>query len=259
MSPRNPQKPKPNRKPGPQTQPRRPPPPPQPRPQTTQFEQEDQPTNNPIKISTDQENNHNKPDTNLQPQPQPNPRVEIQPNNQVQTNPAVYPETPRQRYVPIPGRKVVWFSAIRWKASVEKIFQDGSQEINLEVMLLPHSNRVNAVMGQGLWRMGIFGSLNADGRGPKHDYRQQILGPFEEGNPLIPPNFLQFDIDAQFDIKAVGCGAYKYVCLEFDKGDNPSIDFDLVVEDGVLGPIISCQAAPCACKYIHSLSYPTNA
>ncbi len=97
--------------------------------------------------------------------------------------------------------------------------------------------------------MGIFGSTNIDGHGPRHDYKQQILGPFEQGNPLIPPNFLTFDIETEFDIKSVGCNKFKYVCLEFDKGDRPSLEFDLVVEDGVLGPIISCQAAPCACKY----------
>ncbi|XP_072021184.1 uncharacterized protein [Amphiura filiformis] len=240
----------------PETKPKPRPRPPYNRPQTTPSDQSTWSINtNPNKVGTNEDNNNGnnvfKPDNthtqerpeppyNRQPQPQPEPNPRVQPHIQ-ETN----PETERQRYVPIPGRKVVWFAAIRWKASVEKVYPDGSQEVNLDVMLLPHNNRVNAVMGRGLWRMGIFGSTNIDGHGPKHDYKQQILGPFEQGNPLIPPNFLQFDIDTEFDIKSVGCGKFKYVCLEFAKGARPSLDFDLVVEDGVLGPIISCQAAPC--------------
>lgn len=212
---------------------------PRPRRPTTQSEQPRTTTNNPGNSNTNQLD----PYFNQPQQPQPGPRIEIEPSIQ-----ETYKQQ-RQRYVPTPGRKVVWFAAIRWKASIEKVFQDGSTEINLDVMLIPHTNRVNAVMGTGMWRMGIFGAENSRGTGPRHDYQSQILSSFDQSNPLLPPNFLEFDVDTEFDIKSVGCGQYKYVCVEFDKAGTTSIEFDLVVEDGVLGPIVSCQAAPCACEY----------
>lgn len=109
--------------------------------------------------------------------------------------------------------------------------------------------------GNNLWRLGMFGSRNADGSGEKFNYIPQTLNAIEAS--LSTVGFRPLNIEdgtANFDIAAVGCNDFSYVCMEFTKGPAPTPDFTIsVVEDGISDNEVKvlCKRARCqASKYI---------
>ena len=125
------------------------------------------------------------------------------------------------------------------------------------------------MFGNNLWRMGIFGSRYRDGHGPRMGYQKQILNATEASMPLLARKVinLMFLISVQFDVSTVGCNHYKYLCLEFAKGDNASPDFPFRSSNGK-AVFIGCRTAPCnelgkwifiRAVYIQILSHITKA
>ena len=103
------------------------------------------------------------------------------------------------------------------------------------------------VVGENLWRFGMFGSRERDGSGEKFNYNRQTLNEFEASYPLRNSQDLRFQFArASFDIAAIGCTDFQYVCGEFTKADSPNPDFTFSVypsgDTQVLCKRYSCRA-----------------
>lgn len=115
--------------------------------------------------------------------------------------------------------------------------------ITIDADIIPADDS-GSVDGQNLWKMGVFGSQNPDGSGPKVGEQEQILGPDQLDESLISGQPLSLDnITTEFDTSLVGCADFKYMCVEFSKGENPSADFEFETTEG--DSIVRCQKVPC--------------
>ena len=58
--------------------------------------------------------------------------------------------------------------------------------------------------------------------------QEQVLNEVESSTPIEDGEVLVFNVRAKFEMGRMGdCdGDYKYLCMRFTKGDNPSPDFD---------------------------------
>ena len=104
--------------------------------------------------------------------------------------------------------------------------------------------------GDGLWRLGLFGSRSPDGIGERHDFIHQTLNDDKASQMIESGKNLDLaDINTQFDAGALGCTDFKYVCVEFAKGDNAEPDFSFTVankrSEYAEEKIVSCKPAPC--------------
>lgn len=116
--------------------------------------------------------------------------------------------------------------------------------LNVDLSTLPESGPAD---GDGLWRIGVFGSPSPEGEGPRLGYVRQILDRAEsstpadgEGAPLELNN-----LEAEFDLSQIGCDSeYRFLCLEFSKGLRAAPDFKFEVQGGG-DQIISCKEQPC--------------
>ncbi|XP_063953952.1 uncharacterized protein LOC129255585 isoform X1 [Lytechinus pictus] len=105
--------------------------------------------------------------------------------------------------------------------------------------------------GDGLWRMGLFGSRNAEGTGDRFSYVSQTLSLPQQGTTLNPNLPLEFmDAETEFEMGSVGCNEYGYVCVEFTGGDDPMPSFFFRVEDAIdsskeANTLVSCREQEC--------------
>ncbi|XP_041458867.1 uncharacterized protein LOC121410685 isoform X2 [Lytechinus variegatus] len=110
--------------------------------------------------------------------------------------------------------------------------------------------------GDGLWRMGLFGSRNAEGTGDRFSYVSQTLSLPQQGTTLNPNLPLEFmDAETEFEMGSVGCNEYGYVCVEFTGGDDPMPSFFFRVEDAVdsskeANTLVSCREQECLSRAI---------
>ena len=116
-------------------------------------------------------------------------------------------------------------TALQWSYTTGGVIinQNSDLTINADVTVTPDSR---GLTGSGLWKVGFWGSQNADGSGAQSDYRSQILSGAGAGTALVQGRTLELsDIETSFDIASMGCGDYSYMCLEFGQGDSPSPAF----------------------------------
>ena len=76
----------------------------------------------------------------------------------------------------------------------------------------------------------------------------QVLNQLQS-NQALTDGPLIFDVQTTLDMREMGCGIYKYLCIEFTKGDNPQPDFRMPLNGRQ--SLISCQNVPCLSKYKH--------
>ena len=108
------------------------------------------------------------------------------------------------------------------------------------------------VVGTNLWRLGLYGSKNADGSGEKFNYNTQTLNNVEVSTNLLNTGPLEFtEAKAMFDVAAIGCGPFTYACMEFTKNVNANPDFAFsVLPEG--DTITLCQESPCRAGMVNS-------
>ena len=107
------------------------------------------------------------------------------------------------------------------------------------------------VTGNNLWRLGLYGSKNADGTGQKFNYNTQTLNDVEVSESLLNGGPLEFtEARAMFDVAAIGCGPYTHACMEFTKNPdaNPDFSFSVLPEGDI---ITLCQSSPCRAGMMH--------
>ena len=152
-----------------------------------------------------------------------------------------------------------------WNREIGKMQYGVATPVTLDATIgtAPDSSQLE---GTGLWKMNLFGSNNMDGSGQRKPLKSQILNRDYQSKPLTSPgNPIEFsDIQTTFPIEEVGCGTLKYLCVEFERGENPSPSyaFDTPTEEESL---ITCKPEDCKGNilkyvvYIHLFVYISQA
>ena len=133
---------------------------------------------------------------------------------------------------------------LNWNLEIEDLVFDAPSNVTLQVTVLP-ADTTDAIAGDGIWRLGIFFSTRSDGRGDRLRYNKQILSEDYASLPLasrLPLVFL--DVHTLIDVTGLGCDNWRYVCVEFAKGENPVPDFELPLPGGA-DFAVSCRSFPC--------------
>lgn len=136
---------------------------------------------------------------------------------------------------------------VTWGLTVMAARRNAPSDIvlDLNAQLNPDSD---VIRGQGLWRVGLFGSPMANGSSDERfNYVRQLLDPSQASVPVIPGGKINFPtLPTQFDIMKLGCSKFKYICLEIAKGDEPRPDF--VFHNDAQKPLIFCKSVSCPGK-----------
>ncbi|XP_033625444.1 uncharacterized protein LOC117288629 isoform X2 [Asterias rubens] len=135
---------------------------------------------------------------------------------------------------PIPGQQ----TPVKYNA--ELITRSGSRDLE----------------GEGLWRMGMYGSKSPDGgETDRFGYVQQALNPAGAATTLdggFPMPIRNQEVD--FELGSIGCNGYDYVCAEFTKGDAPNPDYKFQVvsrSDTDTGDVLtSCKKQKCSARAV---------
>ncbi|KAJ8019767.1 hypothetical protein HOLleu_41489 [Holothuria leucospilota] len=116
--------------------------------------------------------------------------------------------------------------------------------------------------GEGLWRVGLFGSANEDGSGARFSEISQTLTEDEASTPKKGIKLPIEGIEADFEIGSIGCiEEASYVCVEFAQGDNPDPPFTMTIEyarqgGAELDSMILCKPQECSARAIFSTLVP---
>ncbi len=143
-------------------------------------------------------------------------------------------------------------TGIEWSVEAENFMAGQPGTLSLDVAI-PTTEKSRDVDGLGLWRLGLFGSRQADGGGQRMGNVNQILNPYHQANGLSGGSPLQLrDITTRFDLSQIGCTDYQYLCVEFDKGQSAQPDFAYKVSTGE-NTLVSCKPQPCRGVYLTGL------
>ena len=157
-----------------------------------------------------------------------------------------------------------WFSFIvaltatdlEWELiEVESPVYGEETEIGLDVTISFTNDSPNKRAGEGLWRVGMFGSESPEGARFGEVY--QTLNEEEDSTTKKGPQ-LQIDgIASDFELGTIGCGDVQYVCVEFAKGDEPDPPFTMTVESGrgdsSTDTLITCKEQECSAREFHDI------
>lgn len=100
--------------------------------------------------------------------------------------------------------------------------------------------------GEGLWRVGLYGSSSIDGNGTRYAEVRQSLNALQSAERLSDARPISFsDIVTDFELGSIGCiKEYPYFCVEFAKAEAPTPDYTFITEMGDTS-LISCVPQEC--------------
>ncbi|XP_071822896.1 uncharacterized protein [Apostichopus japonicus] len=100
--------------------------------------------------------------------------------------------------------------------------------------------------GEGLWRVGLYGSSSIDGNGTRYAEVRQSLNALQSAERLSDARPISFsDIVTDFELGSIGCiKEYPYFCVEFAKAEGPTPDYTFITEMGDTS-LISCVPQEC--------------
>ncbi|XP_033116763.1 uncharacterized protein LOC117116766 [Anneissia japonica] len=142
------------------------------------------------------------------------------------------------------GQKDVMLIAMSW--IVDAYVRQGiPSDVTIRSSIQMSPNHGGAE-GTDLWRMGLFINSQEDGKGDSLPQRQdQILNRTEASKNVRPGQKLNITGTASIDLTGVGCGKYRYLCIEFGKGRDPQPnDFGFTLGSGE-SSVISCRELSC--------------
>ncbi|XP_041460889.1 uncharacterized protein LOC121412045 [Lytechinus variegatus] len=130
-----------------------------------------------------------------------------------------------------------------WSASVVDNEPGELTELEMEAFLFANESS-ESVAGTNLWRMGVFGSMNVDGTGPKFGYVPQILDETAASQVLVSGLPLPIRARFHFDVATIGCNEFDFMCMEFTR-DNAAEPFFPFQTNSGKDTFTSCRVAPC--------------
>ncbi|XP_038058442.1 uncharacterized protein LOC119729773 [Patiria miniata] len=142
---------------------------------------------------------------------------------------------------------------LEWSHEVGDFMAGQPASLSLDVAVKT-TDKSRDVEGLRLWRLGLFGSRQANGGGPRLANVDQILDPYRQATQLTGGTPLQFtDIPASYDLGQLGCSDYQFLCLEFEKADTAQPDFAFKILSGE-ETLVSCKPQPCRGIYLTGLT-----
>ncbi|XP_033624155.1 uncharacterized protein LOC117287759 isoform X2 [Asterias rubens] len=155
-----------------------------------------------------------------------------------------YPE-PEPQPEPAPNQNYARVDDFSWKIGNTNMNANGLTDLRVFVNVTPTAD-TDTISGQNLWRIGVYGSRvreGVDGYQDRYDYNPQILQVHDARRVFGPGRPLKFDVNTRFDMRQLGCGPYKYFCVEFGKDSLAVPDFYMPLSNGDVS--VSCQRSVC--------------
>ncbi|PIK51686.1 hypothetical protein BSL78_11406 [Apostichopus japonicus] len=143
--------------------------------------------------------------------------------------------------------KGVVFTELEWSREIPEDHVPGIDSpifIETSVDVEPYSREVTGV---DLWQVSVFASRDMLGNERRDPIYSDVLTPIDaattlpQGGPLTFPTLET----PPFDVDKMGCGEFRYLCVEFQKGDNPIPDFTYETISGE-DTIVKCHPEDCA-------------
>ncbi|XP_781372.4 uncharacterized protein LOC575916 [Strongylocentrotus purpuratus] len=108
------------------------------------------------------------------------------------------------------------------------VLEGESNTVDLSISLTSDPTGGSAT-GTGLWKVTAFASSDSQGNGPRYDSQTLTLSTTQGATPLNPGvpatiSGLSYVLDTR---NSPTCSQFDYICVEVEKGDNPSPDFQL--------------------------------
>ncbi|XP_072174093.1 uncharacterized protein [Diadema setosum] len=171
-------------------------------------------------------------------------------------------ETAQTGCTPAPDCKGIISTDFDWSMEpTETVIPGQATGVSLDSTVFFRENNPE-LTGSGLWRMGMYGSRNADGSGERFGYVPQALSAAEAGTTLGANSPLEFmNVETDFEIGSIGCNDFGYVCLEFTGGDDPQPSYFFRVDGAVDGSkeantLTRCREQECLANvYAESLDW----
>ncbi|XP_071941984.1 uncharacterized protein [Antedon mediterranea] len=139
--------------------------------------------------------------------------------------------------------RVFRVDALTWEMTARDVAVGTPSDLIINVIVYVADDS-DFITGNNLWRIGLYGSESADGSTSlRSNYVRQVL-PGSQRNQLFAQGLdTVMMVRTMYDISHVGCGSFKYICLEFTKNDLATPDFEIVSNMGDV--LSSCQQARC--------------
>lgn len=85
------------------------------------------------------------------------------------------------------------------------------------------------VVGRNMWRLNMYGSQRSNGQGPRYNQQDQVLSEYFSSRELMTPGDpITFQtIDAEYDMTDVDCKKLKYLCTEFSRNPDTTVEFEM--------------------------------
>ncbi|PIK51691.1 hypothetical protein BSL78_11411 [Apostichopus japonicus] len=143
--------------------------------------------------------------------------------------------------------KGVVFTELEWSREIPEDHVPGTDSplfIEASVDVEPYSREVTGV---DLWQVSVFASRDMLGNERRDPIYSDVLTPIDaattlpQGGPLTFPTLET----PPFAVDKMGCGEFRYLCVEFQKGDSPIPDFTYETISGE-DTIVKCRPEDCA-------------
>lgn len=130
------------------------------------------------------------------------------------------------------------FRSFRTSISPTAVSGSHLTELDIEATVIPHDS--TDYIPDAMFRLGVFGSRNQDGSGPRRNEETQVLARNEQTHPVYAGRDVELAATKQLDMRGIGEGtSYPYICLEFDR-KNENVGFNMPMSTPT-GTFIACQ------------------
>lgn len=129
---------------------------------------------------------------------------------------------------------IVWFAGaiftdLEADLGEQVIVENKNNPLTVDLTGITHDDSTN-VVGEELWLVGAYASMNAEGSGTKTGYVEQILDLDGSATDLNDDENLMMDgTDFEFDMTGISCAEAPYLCFDLDK--NPRASVSYIFED----------------------------
>ena len=135
--------------------------------------------------------------------------------------------------------------SLAWEATPGPIILGQNTPVDIDASVETLEYGLDSLSGPNLWRLGMFGSKNSDGSGERIVEIQQVLGTEEKGLSYAAGETLVYeDMRTKFDLSALGCDEFRFLCMEFAQAKRPDPDYYFFTEEGT-PTLITCKEEQC--------------
>nr|XP_054751416.1 collagen alpha-1(I) chain-like [Lytechinus pictus] len=105
------------------------------------------------------------------------------------------------------------------------IVENKNNPLTVDLTGITHDDSTN-VVGEELWLVGAYASMNPDGSGTKTGHVEQILELDGSGTPLMDDENLVMDgRNFEFDMTGIRCAQAPYLCFDLNKNPRASVSY----------------------------------